>query len=171
MERVGIRRFYGERPLVARQCFILPADLLLKNAEVEPGVRKVRVARERLPVGDFGVPLAPELVENVAEIERNDRIVPVEPRGEIVEPLRQLQVAFLLVFFRAGEDLLGVGVSGPRVAKGRASPNSKASSLISRRRRKIARSVALSNVPPGSMRDTGLILSTLQGSTGRVQAA
>src|SRR5271166_5683582 len=110
VERVCIGRLNGEGSLVARERFIPPTDLLLKNAEVEPSVRKIRVARHRLPIGDFRVALAPQVVQNIAEIERNDRIVPVEPGGEIVKPLRRFKIPLLLVFLCSREHLVGVNV-------------------------------------------------------------
>ena len=110
MERVGIGRLNGEGSLVARERFILSVDLLLKNAEVEPRVRKIGVARERLQIGDFRRPLAPKLVENVAEIERNDRVDLVELGGEIVKPLGQFKIPLLLVFLGSCKDLVGVDV-------------------------------------------------------------
>ena len=70
VERVGIGRLHGEGFLVARERFILPADLLLKNAEIEPRVREIRIARDRLPVGEFRFALASELVQDIAEVER-----------------------------------------------------------------------------------------------------
>ena len=63
-----------------------------------------------MPVGDFRIALASEFVPNIAEVERNDRVVPVQSGGEIVKPLGQLKIPLLLAFLRSGKDLVGVNV-------------------------------------------------------------
>ena len=116
MERVGISGFHAESLRVARQRFIDPSHPFLKNAEVEPRVRKLRVTRQRLPVSDFRIPLASELIQDVAEIEGNDRVDLVQTRREIVEPFSPLQVAGPLVRLRSGKGFVGIDVEIPRAS-------------------------------------------------------
>src|SRR5271166_6900589 len=52
----------------------------------------------------------PRTVQDVAEVERDDRVGSFEARSEIIEPLGLFQVPRLLVCLRGGERLVGVDV-------------------------------------------------------------
>ena len=110
MQSVSIGRLDRKRFLIARKSFLFPSHLFLQDAEIEPCVREVGTPGDRLPVGDFRLARPSELVENIAEVERNDRIVLVEAARKIVPSPGRVQVSFLLARLRPGERLVGVHI-------------------------------------------------------------
>src|SRR5271157_4383223 len=110
VQSVRIGRLDGKSSFVAGKSFLLPSHLLLQNAEIEPRVRKVGAPLERLPIGYLRLARPSELVQDIAEVERNDCIVLIKARRKIVPAPRRLKVSFPLARLRPGERLVSVNV-------------------------------------------------------------
>ena len=86
VQSVRIGRLDDKSSFVARKSFLLPSHHLLQNLEIEPRVRKVGTPRDRLPIGDFRLLRPSELIQNIAEVERNNRIALIKAGRKIVPP-------------------------------------------------------------------------------------
>src|SRR5208337_279009 len=103
MQGVCIGGLEGKSSFVTRKSFLLPSHLLLQNAEIEPRVGKSGAALDRLPIGHFRLARPSELVQDIAEVERNNRIVLIKARRKIVPPPGGVEVSFLLARLCPGE--------------------------------------------------------------------